>query len=655
MIRNALFSGLLLSAASCTAVAPDEANQSGEPSAAFRTSALAAALQQRPVGADHAARATHLVQRGVVPDSPLQHRLLAAGAIDVELQAQQPWLVRLAPGAVKAADATQSIAALFDVPATGLRLVKSELDTMPGAAPVNVLRYAYQHQGLPVVGGDMVVLSASDGSITSIVGKARAITVSPQPALPLGDALVLAQVDYQDVGGVAAQNAGLVYFVDGENVRLAHKIAVRAQGGLLDDALPIFDYVFIDAHTGEQIAVHPQIHAARNRRTYSANNGNNLPGALVLGENDTTAADPVVMTLHANVAKAYDCVKAAFNRDSYNNAGVTITATARVSQKYNNAFWDGAQLAFGDGDGVVFSPLVVPDVVTHEFAHAITTSTSNLEYARESGALNEAMSDIVASICQARETGAVTDATWLLGEEVWTPGKNGDAMRYMASPTLDGVSKDHTSTMIACNQPTNNNDMCYVHTNSGIPNVAFKMLVTGGKHPRAGVGAISTTVTVPKLGLERASKIAYRAWTQYMTSTTNFVQARAAFKQAATDLYPTEAGTIAAAELAWYAVGVGNAIANLPTGADDPNAQTPPPSTGGTGNGNGTSGSGNGTGGGNGDGTGGGNGNNGATGDVQSNGDITGGCSSTQGGAAPTGAWLLLALAALVRRRRRVS
>jgi vibriolysin len=213
-----------------------------------------------------------------------------------------------------------------------------------------------------------------------------------------------------------------------------------------------------------------------------------------------------------------------------------------------NAFWNGSQMVYGDGDGSTSAPLSRSfDVAAHELTHAVTSASSKLVYQNESGALNEAMSDIFAAICEARRDGGVSANTWKIGEEVWTPGTAGDALRYMNDPIADGQSKDYYPTRY-----TGSQDNGGVHLNSGIANLAFKLLVTGGTHPRS-----KTTINVPALGMEQAGKIFYRAQTTYFTSSTNFAAARTATANAANDLYGSDAKF--AVESAWAAVGVGSA------------------------------------------------------------------------------------------------
>ncbi|MCP4900492.1 MAG: PKD domain-containing protein, partial [bacterium] len=242
-----------------------------------------------------------------------------------------------------------------------------------------------------------------------------------------------------------------------------------------------------------------------------------------------------------------------FSRDSYDDNGAQLVSTVHHRANYNNAFWNGSQMVYGDGDGSSFSPLSGSlDVVAHELTHAVTDRTADLVYAKESGALNEAWSDVLGASTEAWVDGGITSNTWKLGEDIYTPGTAGDALRYMNNPTADGYSKDYYPERLypgSCTPNPNTNDNCGVHGNSGIANLAYVLLVQGGTHPRG-----KTSVNVPGIGITKAEQVFYRALVNYMTSSTNFEGARNATAQAAQDLYgQSEADAVQAA---WNAVGV---------------------------------------------------------------------------------------------------
>jgi hypothetical protein len=287
------------------------------------------------------------------------------------------------------------------------------------------------------------------------------------------------------------------------------------------------------------------IYDSRDRVTCDALNGYSLPGTAVRTEGGGPTNDSVVDTTHDNMGVVYNYYSAIFGRDSFDDAGGTITASVHYGLDYNNAYWDGnlQQFAFGDGDGVNFAPFgIALDVTAHEFTHGVTQYDSGLIYYGESGALNEAVSDIFGAMCEAWNAGSISSNTWKVGEDVYTPGVPNDAMRYMDNPTYDGVSADWY-----LSRYQGSADNGGVHWNSGIANLAFKLLVTGGSHPR-GVMAGS----VPALGADAAQRIFYRANNYWAYPSCTFADFRSCTIFAALDLYGSTAAYAVSA--AWDVV-----------------------------------------------------------------------------------------------------
>jgi Zn-dependent metalloprotease len=414
--------------------------------------------------------------------------------------------------------------------------VRSRTDRL-GMVHVRFQQYAHD---LPVVGGELTVhAEAVSGQVRAVTGR-----FVPGEALPLApeleaDAAIAAAAERLSPEWVGLDAPELVYVLTEQSTRLAWQATIAYE----DEEGPQRDILFVDALTGETAARHPQIHRERMRKVYDAQSGTKLPGKLVVSEGGKTS-DPVAKAAYDNSGRTYDFYKASFGRDSFDGAGATIHSTVHFSKNYVNAFWDGQQMVYGDGDGYYAGPFAQDmDVVVHELTHAVTQYEANLVYQSQSGALNEAMSDIMAAAADAYTNG-LSDKTWLLAEDCWTPGKADDAMRYMANPTADGQSYDYYP-----ERYTGSQDNGGVHLNSGIANLAFYLLSQGGTHPRG-----KTTVEVPALGIEKAGQIFYRALTNYLTSTATFQDARQATAQAAADLYGAEAAT--ATHAAWEAVGV---------------------------------------------------------------------------------------------------
>ena len=403
-------------------------------------------------------------------------------------------------------------------------------------------------RGLNVVGAEYIVHSDASGKVLAINGRVAADRNLPRnPSVDGWSAIERAASQAGIANGTFGDKPELTYVVnERSNAYLAWSTTVE----YVDEEGEQRDILYADATTGDLVLRAPQIHRARNRATYNGNQTSSLPGTLVLTETGGTTSDSVISTAHAHAATSYDYYKGVHNRDSFNNAGAQIKTTVHHQVNYNNAFWNGSQLVYGDGDGTTFTPLGnALDVGAHELTHAVTTYSANLTYSNESGALNEATSDIMAAAVEAWKYGAVSTNTWLVGEDIYTPGTAGDALRTMADPAASG-DYDYYPTRY-----TGTSDNGGVHWNSGIANLAFKLMVTGGTHPRS-----KTTVVVPALNatamtsIDMAAKIWYRALTVYMTSSTNFAGARTATAQAATDLYGSTAA--AAVNLGWDAVGV---------------------------------------------------------------------------------------------------
>jgi vibriolysin len=417
------------------------------------------------------------------------------------------------------------------------------------------IRLQQRINGLPVVGAEYIVHADADRNVIAMNGR-----FTPNRGLPRE-----ASVDGWSAISRAAEQAGiengsyskwptLTYVVNERgNAFLAWSVEVS----YVDVDGEQRDTVYADAMTGDLVLKAAHIQRARSRNTYTANNGTSLPGTLVLTETTGSTSDATLQAAHNYAGTTYDYYLAVHNRNSYDNAGAMIKSSVHYSSNYNNAFWNGSQMVYGDGDGTTFAPLSKAlDVDAHELTHAVTERTAGLVYSNESGALNEATSDIMSSAVESWADGSVNTDTWKLGEDIYTPGTAGDALRTMNDPAASG-DKDYYPTRY-----TGSADNGGVHTNSGIANLAFKLMVTGGTHPRGTttnvVTALSTTATT---SMSMASKVWYRALTVYMNSSTNFAAARTATVNAATDLYG--AAGAATVNSAWDAVGVAGPAATV--------------------------------------------------------------------------------------------
>jgi vibriolysin len=410
-------------------------------------------------------------------------------------------------------------------------------------------RYHQVHDGLPVIGGDLAIHVDVKGAIYAINGTARG---DLSPTLGDNDIGTSAAQSYlmndDRYRGMSPSTPRMVYIITEAGSYRAYEFVVQGSRG----GNPVRDKVFVDQDSGDIVAIHPQIHFARNRQVHSANNGTSLPGTLRRSEGQGATTDVDVNAAYDNSGSTYDFYMNKWNRDSYNNAGAVLRSTVHYSVNYCNAFWNGSQMVYGDGSGSSCLPLARSmDVAAHELTHAVTSSESNLIYSGESGGLNEAMSDIFGNGAEAWVDGgsngnfSVSADTWKVGEDILPP-----ALRYMNDPQLDGNSLDFWTS------GAGNVD---VHYSSGIANLAFYLMSQGGTHPRG-----KSTVQVTGIGIEKALRVFYKINVDYLGPSSNFAAARNASLTAAADLGFTAAETTSV-QNAWAAVGVGTGGGGEPT------------------------------------------------------------------------------------------
>lgn len=199
---------------------------------------------------------------------------------------------------------------------------------------------------------------------------------------------------------------------------------------------------------------------------------------LVRSEGDPPTADETVSEVYDAVGMVRDYFKNVLNRNSIDNLGMDLILNVHFGVDYMNAFWDGDEMTFGDGDGTIFVSFAKSlDVVAHELAHGVTQFTANLDYYSQSGALNEHFSDVFGSVITQYAKGQTArEADWLIGDEIMGPKLYGEALRSMKEP---GTA--YANSLLGKDpQPAHMNDYYTgpadnrgVHINSGIPNKAF--------------------------------------------------------------------------------------------------------------------------------------------------------------------------------------
>ena len=222
----------------------------------------------------------------------------------------------------------------------------------------------------------------------------------------------------------------------------------------------------------------------RNRLAHTAANTTNLPGTLIRSEGQGASGDIDINEAYDGLGATFDLYSDVYGRNSIDDNGTDLIATVHYGNKYNNAFWNGAQMVFGDGDGTIFNRFTIAiDVIGHELAHGVTGATAGLEYHDQPGALNESMSDVFGSLVKQRSLGqTAAQADWLIGAGLLAAGINGVALRSMKAPgtayddPLFG-GKDPQPDHMSRYDPTTG-DYGGVHINSGIPNKAFFLVAT---------------------------------------------------------------------------------------------------------------------------------------------------------------------------------
>jgi len=438
------------------------------------------------------------------------------------------------------APALPALLAPFRLRTSDLVLRKLNVDADGGRH----FRYAQKLDGLDVIGGDLVVHVDVKGAVHTVNGTARGLP-SSLGASTMSDAgargKIAGDARFAGLNTTATRQVYLVT-ADGATHKAFEGIVEGKRG-----ADPVKDKVYVDADTGQIVADYPTIHFAESRKVYSANNSTTIPGTLKRSEGQAATSDVDVNAAYDGTGDAYEAYKNFWNRDSYDNAGAALISSVHYDTNYCNAYWDGTQMVYGDGDpSSNCAPLARSvDVTAHELTHAVTERESGLVYSGESGGMNEAMSDIFGAFVEAWVDGgktgtlAVSTNTWLVGEDILPP-----ALRFMCNPAQDGSSADVWSSTVG------NLD---VHYSSGVGNLALCLLSQGGTHPKG-----KTTINVPALGFDKAIRILYKAQVDILTSNANYAAVRTAMEQATTALGYDQA-TKDAVSCAWAAVKVGTA------------------------------------------------------------------------------------------------
>ncbi|MFW5470320.1 protealysin inhibitor emfourin [Knoellia sp. CPCC 206435] len=297
---------------------------------------------------------------------------------------------------------------------------------------------------------------------------------------------------------------------------------------------------------------------APNRVVHDAGGGTSLPGTVVRSEGEPATDDTTVNEAYDGLGATWDLWHAAYDRNSLDNRGLGLLATVHYGRDYDNAFWDGTQMVFGDGDGEVLLGFTRSlDVIGHELAHGVTQYTSGLVYQDQAGALNEHVSDVFGILVKQRARRlSAEQSDWLIGAELLGPTVNGVALRSMKEP---GTAYDDPR-LGKDPQPGHMRDFVVtdgdnggVHINSGIPNRAFHLVATalGGN------------------AWERPGAIWYAAITGDIKADCDFATFAALTEAAAVTLHGEGSTEVEAVRSAWREVGVTDSADRADRTGDD--------------------------------------------------------------------------------------
>ncbi|MBX7252434.1 MAG: peptidase M4 family protein [Candidatus Promineofilum sp.] len=305
------------------------------------------------------------------------------------------------------------------------------------------------------------------------------------------------------------------------------------------------------------------------RIVYSAQNAGNLPGQQLRVEGGPATGDPAADEAYDGAGATYDLYKDIFNRNSIDDNGARLDSTVHYRVGYDNAFWNGQQMVYGDGDedlpeaDRLFNRFTIAiDVIGHELTHAVTQFTANLVYQGQPGALNESMSDVFGTLVKQRTLGhTAADADWIIGEGLFTSRVNGTGIRNMKQPGTaynDPVLGKDPQPAHMRDYVQTQSDNGGVHINSGIPNRAFYV----------------TAFNIGGFAWEKAGQIWYVTLKSKLSASADFATAAAKTYEAARDLYGQGSLEQQAVKAGWAEVGIDVEQATPPDNGTRPGCAT---------------------------------------------------------------------------------
>ena len=315
------------------------------------------------------------------------------------------------------------------------------------------------------------------------------------------------------------------------------------------------------------VAIEKAVTSGKKRAVYTANHGDTLPGTQVRGEGDPASSDVAVNEAYDGAGATYDLYHDVYVRDSVDGAGLQLDSTVHFQNNYDNAFWNGQQMVYGDGDEALpadqrlFNRFTISiDVIGHELTHGVTQYTANLIYSDQPGALNESISDVFGVLVKQRSLGqAVTEADWLIGKGLLAERVHGEALRSMKAPgtAYDDpiLGKDPQPAHMKDYQNIGG-DNGGVHINSGIPNHAFYV----------------SAMNIGGNAWEKAGRIWYVTLRNRLRASSNFQEAADLTYQVAGELFGAGSLEQKGILAGWSEVGITVDLTPVPTPTPTPTA-----------------------------------------------------------------------------------
>lgn len=412
---------------------------------------------------------------------------------------------------------------------TSSKQIQLQRPTRPDQLGMEHVRFQQVKHGVPVRGGE-IILHLRGANATAITAKtlpdSDLAKVATTPTLTAAQAITVAKellTKQLNITDATLSTPKLEIFNRGlfENYPSSTHLAWFIEATKFE----LREQIWIDAERGAVLLHFNQVVNALNREVYTANDLDELPGELIRSEGEPATGDADADAAYDYAGDTYNYFLNQHGRDGYDDKGAKIISTVHYCEydwwweelicPYENAFWDGTQMVYGEGYSLA------DDVVAHELTHAVTEKSANLAYYMQSGALNESYSDIFGeTVDLTNNKGTDTAAVrWHEAEDL----ADGPFRNMLDPHEFYQPAKVSDSDLFACTYSA-------VHTNSGVPNHAYALMVDGGTY---------NGQTITGIGLTKAGKIQYRTLIAYLTATADFQANYTAVQQACTDLIGT--------------------------------------------------------------------------------------------------------------------